>query len=94
MKTKIIRIETHEVEADLPNDCPECGADFTKPGALLEDTWAATEAGCYLDVSDVTYDGQSETLDISSLITGYRCRCGKVIVTTEDATHPVADVQS
>jgi len=90
MRVKITDIKATERTVELPEACPHCGADFTKPGNLRQDGWAPTAWGAYIAGSgrkkEIENTGDSEDLTgaLHTITTGYSCgACRGIIVTTE-----------
>jgi hypothetical protein len=73
---------------DLPDKCPECGADFHKPESLIEELYMAVEQTCCinsdgeLDAEETTYEDFPE----AQYPTGFKCKaCKHQVVAAEDA---------
>ncbi|MES2339237.1 MAG: hypothetical protein V4537_14180 [Pseudomonadota bacterium] len=94
MKVALQRIVLTEVEADVPDACPECGADFKAVEMnLVEESYVASSQGCFMssagdrlldyDVGEFHYE--------ADIVVGYQCRCGHVLASTEGAASDPTD---
>jgi hypothetical protein len=90
IKIELEKITTTKVEAELPDECPNCGADFTDPEELnlREDGYTAGSQNCCIsddgehldeyDAGDFYYE--------AGIVTGYRCACcDHVLASTEES---------
>lgn len=78
METDISNLSDEAISVDLPDACPGCGADFTKPGNLVSERWVSEECSVQIVDGALMLDGFVRNKpDADNLVTGFHCRrCG------------------
>lgn len=83
MKVTITKIAQKQIEVELPEKCPACERDFTDEG-LLEYGYQPMEWGARIESGEVVGNDERDDQDgWQRLVTGYYCRCGRQLATTE-----------
>lgn len=85
MKVKLDKLTVTEVEAELPERCPECEADLTENDALKEDQFVGSEQQGRLTADGPDCSGYFENATEPTYVVAYRCgNCDHTLVTTEE----------
>ncbi len=85
MNVKVVKVTlSRPIEVEIPDVCIGCGADFSL-GGLVEDQYTATQQAVKRSDGGVAEyaDGLEEVISEDFFVIGYRCKCGRQLVTTE-----------